>query len=148
MIIIGCDPDSKKSGIAIYIKGQIDELKSMSLVDIYQWFRTYGELKIELHIEDLNAISSNAFSVRSKDPLPVKLKKAGHVGQCKQVQIEIERIAEHFDIKIVRHSVSKQWKDKHGKAEFEHLTGWIGRSNEDTRSAAYFGMLGVLEHAK
>ena len=40
------------------------------------------------------------------------------------------------------------WKDKHGKIEFESVTGWTGRSNEDTRSAAYFGMLGVLDHGK
>ena len=156
MIIIGCDPDSKKSGMAEYmpnpsgIGSMLVSLKSRSISHIFILFSYMhrNNIEAELHIEDLNAISSNAFSVRSKDPLPVKLKKAGNVGQCKQVQIEIERIAEHFNIKIVRHSVSKQWKDKYGKSEFERVTGWIGRSNEDTRSAAYFGMLGVLEHAK
>ena len=154
MIIIGCDPDSNKSGIAEYLPVKFGKsivaLSPHSLFDIFTWFSYIyaNKLDAELHIEDLNAISSNAFAVRSKDPLAVKLKKAGNVGQCKQVQIEIERIAEHFNIKIVRHSVSKQWKDKHGKVEFESVTGWTGRSNEDTRSAAYFGMLGVLDHGK
>jgi hypothetical protein len=44
----------------------------------------------------------------------------------------------------VRHKVSKKWKDAAGKKEFERVTGWKGRSNEDTRSAAYFGYLGVI----
>ena len=151
MIIIGCDPDSNKSGIAVYDNGDtISLLQSLRLTEIIGVIESLKgwNVPIELHIEDLNAIISNAFSIRSKDPLAVKLKKAGNVGQCKQVQIEIERIAEHFNIKIVRHSVSKQWKDKYGKIEFERVTGWTGRSNEDTRSAAYFGMLGVLDHAK
>ena len=29
------------------------------------------------------------------------------------------------------------------KARFEKVTGWKGRSNEDTRSAAYFGFLEI-----
>ena len=148
MIIYGCDPDSSKSGIAVYKNGVLEQLESMSLITLFSIFGQNTSIARELHIEDLNAIKSNAFAVKSKDPLPVKLRKAGNVGQCKQVQSEIELIAKHFDIKIVRHNVSKQWKDKNGKAEFEHVTGWTGRSNEDTRSAAYFGKLGVIAHGK
>ena len=29
------------------------------------------------------------------------------------------------------------------KAQFERVTGWTKRSNEDTRAAAYFGYLAV-----
>jgi hypothetical protein len=66
------------------------------------------------------------------------------VGRCKQIQLEVEKIAEHFDIKIVRHKVSRKWKDAAGRKEFERFTGWKGQSNPDTRSAAYFGYLGTL----
>jgi len=41
---------------------------------------------------------------------------------------------------MVRHRVSKMWKKD--KKQFELVTKWTGRSNEDTRSAAYFGWLG------
>ena len=149
MIIIGIDPDSNKSGVAVYENCILTDLKSMSLVDIFENLSLYYRFyECELHIEDVNGISSNAFSYNKKDPIPVKLKKAEHVGKCKQTQIEIERIAEHFNIKVVRHAVSKQWKDQPGKKEFERVTGWTRRSNEDTRSAAYFGILGVMAHAK
>jgi len=61
---------------------------------------------------------------------------------CKQAQIEIERIAEYFGVKVVHHPVSKMWKDsKTGKSALADL-GWTGQSNEDGRSAAYFAYRG------
>lgn len=148
-IIIGCDPDSNKSGMAFYVNSELCMLECMSLINIYVEFESIAEQwadkEIELHIENVNGISSNAFSVNKKDSLPVKLKKAEHVGKCKQAQIEIERIAEHFNIKVVHHRVSKQWKKNKGM--FEKVTGWTGRSNEDSRSGAYMGYLG-LTHSK
>lgn len=145
-LIIGCDPDSEKSGFAFYVNDQLERLECLSLIDFYVDMRNlemqFGSGNIELHIENLNGISSNAFSVKSRDPLPVKLKKAEHVGKCKQVQIEIERIANHFGVKVVHHAVSSKWKDAAGKKQFEQVTGWTGRSNADNRSAAYFGFLG------
>lgn len=148
-IIIGCDPDSNKSGMAFYVNNELCKLECMSLINIYVEFESisqqWADKEIELHIENVNGISSNAFSVNKKDSLPVKLKKAEHVGKCKQAQIEIERIAEHFNIKVVRHRVSKMWKDsKIGKAALADL-GWHGQSNEDGRSAAYFGYLGLTQ---
>jgi len=155
MVIIGVDPDSYRSGIACYKNGTLLNLQNMGLIEIWKYLEqrkadSFGSLEysLELHIEDVNHISSNAFAVRSKDPLPVKLKKAEHVGRCKQTQIEIERIAESLEIIVVKHTVSSKWKDKNGKREFENVTGWTGRSNEDTRSAAYFGKLGVIAHGK
>lgn len=143
-IIIGCDPDSCKSGVAIYVDGNLSGLKSMSLIEFMDLLNEmdakHGAESIELHIENVNGISSNAFNVTGKDSLAVKLKKAEHVGKCKQAQIEIERIAEFFRIKVLHHRVSKHWKKE--KSVFERATGWSGRSNEDTRSAAYFGFVG------
>ena len=148
-IIIGCDPDSNKSGMSFYINNELYRLDCMSLINIYIEFESiskqWPDKEIELHIENLNGISSNAFNVNRKDTLPVKLKKAQNVGQCKQVQTEIERIAEHFGIKVVKHQVSKMWKDSAtGKAVLKDL-GWTGQSSEDSRSAAYFGYLGVKQ---
>ena len=142
-VIIGIDPDSNKSGWSVFKDGKLICVTCKTLVEIIEYFNGASKLDIELHIENVNGISSNAFSVNRKDPLPVKLKKAEHVGKCKQAQIEIERIAEHFGIKVVRHGVSKMWKDsKIGKAALAGL-GWDGQSNEDSRSACYFGHLGV-----
>lgn len=144
-VIIGCDPDSSKSGIATYTNGSLSSLECLSLIDIYFHFDDlcirFEPSEIELHIENVNGVSA-AFTGRdSRQPMPVKLKMAQFIGKCKQAQVEVERIAEHFSIKVVKHGVSKMWKKD--KAQFEKLTGWTGRSNEDSRSAAYFGYLGA-----
>lgn len=150
MIIIGCDPDSKASGIARYSNGSLIACESMSLFQIYKMFESIHfahqpDLRdIELHIEDVKGNRCSSFNWKPSDNRNVRAKKSENVGQCKQVQIEIERIAEHFGIKVVRHKVSSAWKSQAGKAQFERFTGWTGRSNEDSRSAAWFGYQGVL----
>lgn len=144
-VIIGCDPDSSKSGIAVYVDGELTSLKSRSLVEIYTAFKVISGKHddVELHIENLKGVSAAFTGANARQPQAVKMKMAQYVGMCKQVQTEVERIAEHFGIKVVHHKISKQWKDaKTGKSLFQRATGWEGKSNDDTRSAAYFGFLG------
>ena len=143
-LIIGCDPDVDGKGFAIYEDGVLTNLVGMPIMYLYNYFRLvnckYSD--IELHIEDLNANKSSAFSHNKKLSAQVKNKISERVGRCKQMQLEVEKVAEYFGVKIVRHKVSSKWKDAAGKKEFERVTGWAGRSNEDTRSASYFGFLG------
>ena len=148
-LIIGVDPDVDGKGFAIYEDGVLIELKTISLIQLYSFIDNLIKYSFydchELHIEDLCANKSSAFSHRRDDPPGVKYKKSESVGRCKQMQIEVEKIAEHFNIKIVRHKVSSRWKKGPAELkEFKQVTGWKGRSNEDTRSAAYFGYLGVI----
>ena len=143
--IIGSDPDSSKSGWAVIESGKLTEVNCLTLIEIYQRLEALSVAEVkntELHIENVNGISA-AFNARDrKSSLEVKLKMAQHIGMCKQAQIEIERIAEHFGVKVVRHGVSKMWKaSKTGKAALASL-GWTGQSNEDSRSAAYFAYRG------
>jgi hypothetical protein len=147
-IIIGCDPDVDGKGYAIYENGVLKSLEAFHLMDLFDFIdeTSFGSKKpVELHIEDLCANKSSAFSHRRVDPPVVKYKKSESVGRCKQIQLEVEKIAEHFNIKIVRHKVSSKWKDAAGRKEFERVTGWKGQSNPDTRSAAYMGYLGTLK---
>ena len=146
-IIIGCDPDADKSGIAFYINNELCRLECMTLIDIYIEFESisqqWSDKEIELHIENVKGNSSAFTGMNARQPLPVKMKMAQKVGMCKQVQTEIERIADHFGIKVIHHPISKQWKKNKGM--FEKLTGWTGRSNEDSRSGAYMGYLGLTQ---
>lgn len=150
MIIIGIDPDSEKSGVATHIDGFFIELECKSIIDIYQYFESlcnHSEYpNIQVHIENVSGTSHN-FTAKKATSLPAKLKIARNIGRCEQVQIEIERIAEHFNIPVFKHSLSSKWKKgKYEIEEFKRLTGCQGQSNEDTRSAAYFGYLGVLKN--
>ena len=142
-IIIGIDPDSNKHGVAIYQGKELIDLRSLRLVD---FFSLDCEFKItETHIENVcgnNATFSKSF---------VKNERAGttvsrSLGMCQQAQIELERVFELLCIKVIKHKISSNWKASGpGKRILENHFGWSKQSNEDTRSAAYFGYLGVKQ---
>jgi hypothetical protein len=145
--IIGVDPDSDKHGIAIYQDGELVRLSSMQLLGLKGFIdslvKTSKIDSLEIHMEDTCA-NNAAFKKRG-----VKNSKSGTavnrgVGRCQQAQIELERLFDYCEITVVKHKISKQWKDAvYGKMMFEQATGWKGRSNEDTRSASWFGYLGT-----
>lgn len=149
-IIIGIDPDSKAHGIAVYYDGKLEFLVSVSLMDFITLLRSHVIQKsietgwgIEAHIENVKG-NNSVFMKPQKmtQKLLGEAKARGRtLGMCQQSQSEIERVIAHFMIPMKKHKISKMWKKD--KAQFEKVTGWTGRSNEDTRSAAYFGFLGL-----
>lgn len=144
-IIIGCDPDSKKHGIALYQDGKLKRIESWGIMDAVIFLRFHSNQEdycLELHIEDVCA-NNAAFAKKGVASQKAATNINRSIGKCQQAQIELERVFEHYGIPIVRHKISKKWKSQQGKAEFERNTGWSGRSNEDTRSAAWFGFLGI-----
>ena len=63
------------------------------------------------------------------------------IGRCQQSQVELMRLIDDRNVNYVLHKPQKgNWAKN--KAQFEKVTGWTKRSNEDTRAAAYFGWLG------
>ena len=142
-VIFGIDPDSEAHGVAVYVDGKLERLESKNLMELMALVISYviNENDVVIHIEDVNGVSA-AFGARDNNHnIHVKLKMAQHIGMCKQSQIEIERFLAAHGIPCVKHKISKIWKKD--KAQFEKITGWTGRSNEDTRSSAYFGFLGL-----
>ena len=144
-VVIGIDPDSKASGVAVYINGNLDNLRCMELTKIYEMLKFINVAinQIEIHIENVCANNAVFMPKGSKNPIAEAKARGRTLGMCQQVQTEIERMAAHFDIPVVKHKISKAWKSTDSKKQFEAATGWKQRSNEDTRSAAYFGMIGV-----
>ena len=147
--VIGIDPDSKKHGVAIYEDGRRDRLDMMDLMQLMTYIQNLNERMpfgewIDVHIED---VASQNFMYQKHRTNSRKIDESitRRVGMCQQAQIEVERMIDHLigGSHITKHRPSKSWKDKNGKAQFEKVTGWTGRSNEDTRSAAYFGFLGL-----
>ena len=144
-IIIGIDPDSDKHGVAIYRDSKLIKLESLRLIDLIELLnKPCTADSIGLHIEDVCA-NNAAFIKKGVKNAAASTAINRSIGKCQQAQIELERIASHYGIKIVKHKISKIWKKD--KAQFEKVTGWVGRSNEDTRSAAYFGWLGLKNSA-
>ena len=140
MIVVGIDPDSTAHGVATYIDGELEELEQLNNLQIVNRLASnyWGKSPV-FSIENVNGVSA-AFGARdARANINVKLKMAQHIGMCKQSQIELQRALDSFGIHYKRHKISKLWKKD--KEQFQRITGWSGLSNEDTRSAAYFGFL-------
>lgn len=141
-IIIGIDPDSKAHGVAKYVNGELIGLDScvlMQLIPIIQYAQSNAE-EVEFHIED---VCANNAIFRGGNGLKVQQSIARRLGMVQQSQVELERLLHHYAVKVVKHKISKSWKNQSGKKQFEKVTGWKSHSNEDTRSAAWMGYQGL-----
>mgnify|MGYP003650936794 CR=1 FL=1 len=145
-IIIGIDPDTKAHGVAMYLDNKLTVLKCMTLMELHNFLTCDSNFEIDrvvVHMENVKA--NNAVFMphgRMDKKREGEAKARGRtLGMCQQSQTEIERMLEWLGIEIIHHSISKRWKKE--KSQFEGCTGWTARSNEDTRSAAYFGFIGI-----
>ena len=137
-IILGIDPDSKAHGVAVYVDGRLERLECLTLYWFMDAIDFYHGNDIEVHIED---VCANNSVFRGGNGVKVQQSMARRLGMCQQSQTELERFIHHRGIKVIKHKISKIWKKD--RKQFEKVTGWKGQSNEDTRSAAYFGWLGL-----
>ena len=141
-IIIGIDPDSEAHGVAMFKVDGICKLQCLTLVELFEIIKFNSDEVFEAHME--NVCGNNAtFQKRGIHNQRATTNVSRSLGKCQQSQIELERVFKHLGVKVVLHPISKNWKAASiGKKALEKYTGWTGRSNEDTRSAAYFGWLG------
>ena len=137
--VIGIDPDCKKSGLAFFNDGKLTHLENVTLIEFAEYCKRLStSCGVETFvIEDGNLISGlysrNKFGNQS-----VQHKISERVGANKQRATDLIAIAEHYGIKVVRQKPRKgNWADK--KPKFQEVTGWLGKSNPETRSAAFFG---------
>lgn len=137
--VIGIDPDAKASGVAVYRNGNLLDLRNCTTVELVKIIKHNPPGGILVSIEDVMA-NQFVYSRNQQASKSAQSKVAMHIGRCQQVQIEIMQWLDAMGVRYVLHKPQKgNWaKDK---ARFEKITGWKGRSNDDTRSAAYFGFL-------
>lgn len=136
--VVGIDPGSTKGhGVATYIDGVLSDLKMSNLMGLYEHL---SELKRTgdtiVYIEDVYG-ARGAYRVNPKDNKAQAAAKGRSIGRCDWAQVEVERLCDYLGINVIKRPISIRWKNPAGKKEFEMVTGWKGRSNEDTRSAAY-----------
>lgn len=147
MIVVGIDPDAKKHGFAEYHNGTLVDLKLMQLTDIIAWINTERpHQEILFSIEDVcsrNSVNADRLrGIKQGNAGAIGRKMALGLGWCQQSQVELMRVLDCFNIKYVLHKPQKgNWAKN--KDQFEQITGWKKRSNEDTRSAAFFGFLAI-----
>ena len=140
--IIGVDPDSDKHGVATYKEGVLVNLQMLARPELIKWISsTYGGVIVS--IEDV--LKNNFIYARNQaGNKSVQAKIGLNIGRCQQAQAELMRDLDNLSIRYVLHKPQKgNWAKN--KAQFEKATGWQGKSNEDTRAAAYFGYLELFK---
>lgn len=139
-IVIGVDPDADRHGVATYVDGNLTELKMLNCVELMDEISHLGDMAL-VSIEDVMA-NKFVYSRNRGGSKSVQSKIAMQIGQCQQAQKELMQWLEWYEIPYVLHKPQKgNWaKDR---AQFEKVTGWMGRSNGDTRAAAFFGYLAL-----
>lgn len=143
LIVVGIDPDSRAHGVAIYRGGQLVSLSKDTLLAIHLWLEDIKKLGLEVAFCIENVLAQNFVYTRN-----AQANKAAHakvalsIGRCQQAQEELMRFLDHHGVpyQTVKPTAGNWAKDRD---TFERITGWSGKSNEDTRSAAYFGWLGL-----
>ena len=139
-VIVGVDPDSNAHGIAIYIDGKLVSLHEWQLMDIHCYVLQLGVVD-ELFFSIENVLANTFIYERNeKDTKRIQSKVGIAVGRCQQAQMELMRLLDYHGVPYQTFKPMRgNWAAD--KKMFERITGWTGRSNADTRSAAFFGYL-------
>lgn len=142
-IVIGCDPDANKHGIAVYTDGKLAELLKLDCVELVDLLTQHITDKIEVLVSMENVLANNFIYARNKNSnRQIENTIALRVGRCQQSQTEVMRWLDRLEVPYVLHNPTKNNWAKN-KKYFEKMTGWDKQSNEDTRAASYFAFLEV-----
>jgi len=138
-MVIGIDPDLKKSGVAVVINGEVITLDCLKLLNLIEFIY---EHKHRAHFVIENVNHDKATYIRSGTNNRVMQNISQKVGMVKAIGIVIEEIladigAEYTSMKPLRGSVKKA---KNDAKLFNKITGWEGKSNQDKRDAALLAM--------
>lgn len=140
-VVIGIDPDSKAHGVATYLNKELCYLQCLTLIEIMESLKEHLFAGDDIKVIMENTKANNANFQKGRMSAAVQKDIGRRIGMVQQSQTELERLLDHLGVQYELSPISKAWKKD--KKQFEMVTGWTARSNEDTRSAAYFGWLGL-----
>ena len=146
---IGIDPDSDKYGIAVYYG---EDLKDLLNLNIFQFTGFLESLIFSETLFVIEDVKSNTFvytrnakafkGKTHKQQVNIAYKMGQGLGMCMLSQTVAEMFLGARGCKLIHQRPTKcNWADN--KSRFENVTGWTGRSNKDTRSAAFMAYLHI-----
>jgi len=145
LIIIGIDPDLVKSGVAVVEDGRVVDLHSPDLFDLMEMALEWRDLGAHFVIEDVESMRPTfprALKGGSREAQIAKISQ--NVGQVKAIarvlRAYMDRIGADYTMCKPLGGTAKA--AKRNADLFRNLTGWTGRSNEDTRDAAMLALYG------
>ena len=137
-LIIGIDPDLEKSGVAVLKDGSL-RLDNMRFYDLTKYF--------EVNKDQIKKVVIEAGWMNKKSNLHNRIgqsKRAGeriakNVGENHATGKLLVEMAKSFGLAVVE---VRPTKTKKNSEEFNRITGWQGRTNQEQRDAGMliFGM--------
>jgi hypothetical protein len=145
-IIIGIDPDVKKSGLALVAeKGEVVVLGSYTFPEIIEYLQILRDrvlaenMKVVVVVEASWKISHNWHAHRG-DSKGTVARKGNDAGRCHEVGRKIVECARYYGLEVVEKlPLKKIWKGKDGKITHEEISAFMAigkRSNQEERDAA------------
>ena len=129
-MIIGIDPDLVKSGVAI-----ITDTMTLHNLTFPQLMQLFSENKDQIKKVVIEAgwlnVKSN-FHARYGQSKSAGERIAKNVGENHATGKLITQMAEYYGLNVI---LVKPTKKKYTAEEFNRLTGWVGRSNQEQRDA-------------
>lgn len=136
-LIIGIDPDLEKSGVAILDDSL--ELKNLTFSETVDLFRSQQNRikKVVIEAGWLNK-KSNVHGCYGQSKI-VGERIAKNVGENHATGKLLVEMAKSLNLNVVE---VRPTRTKKNSEEFNRITGWVGRSNQEQRDAAMliFGM--------
>lgn len=141
MIQIGIDPDIEKPGVAIIEDGKYTAVTSMTMPDLFDLIASHrGKTAVVFHVEDVNTDSATYYRDKStaRNKQAVQNTISQRVGMVKGAAMTICHVIEHYDCRLmmVKPKSRAHKTAKHEADYFKRITGWQGRTNQDSRDAA------------
>lgn len=132
--IIGIDPDMRKPGLCFMHDGKIEDLLSEDMNYLINSLKYYiYQEKYKIAIEDVNR--DNPTYYRGRQSQKVKDTISQRVGMVKCAATILSDMCSFYgqEVILVPPGIGKQTKND--AKLFAKLTGYTGRTNEDTRDA-------------
>lgn len=136
-MIIGIDPDLEKSGVAV-IDGSL-QLFNLTFPELMELFSENKDKIKKVVIEAGWLNKKSNFHARYGQSKNAGERIAKNVGENHATGKLIAQMAEYYGFKVL---LVRPTCKKLNAEEFNRLTGWTGRSNQETRDASLliFGM--------
>ncbi len=132
--IIGIDPDMRKCGVCVYRGGEIEILMSEDVSQILHSAPDCIEKGEIFALENVNEIKT-IYAKNRKGGQAVQSRIAQNVGMVKAAATIIQDYIEHHGGKVILVPPGIGKQTKNNAKLFAELTGYTGRTNEDTRDA-------------
>jgi hypothetical protein len=134
--VIGIDPDVEKNGVAVYENKKLVALRNLKFTELCEFILNNKEAVYAIeNVMDITATFKKQYATTQGAVRKVSYS----VGRNAQVGYHLIDFLDHHHIPYKLLPIAKHWKKQ--QETFKRFTGWSGRSNEETRSAAYFGFL-------